>query len=82
MYIYFSFDTIFERVWLLSRVPLYRVTVAKETTEPVRTKFLVVKLESPFLKNYDRRHDLTVTEYLCHKGPRICSVGRTHKQGS
>jgi hypothetical protein len=51
MYIYFSFDTIFERLWLLSRVPLYRVTVTKETTEPVRTKFLVVKLESPFLKN-------------------------------
>ena len=58
MYIYFSFDTIFERLWLLSRVPLYRVTVAKETTETVRTKFLVVKLESPFLKNYGRRHDL------------------------
>jgi len=37
-------------------------------------------LKSSLRKFYDHLHDLvTVTEYLCHKFPRICSIYRIYK---
>jgi hypothetical protein len=45
-----------------------------------KQSFLVVKLKLSHRKFYGQHHDwLTVTEYLCHKWPRICSVCRNHK---
>jgi hypothetical protein len=40
--------------------------------------FLLVKLKSSLRKVYGRHREtlLTVTEYLCHKWPRICSTCR------
>ena len=41
--------------------------------------FLVAKPKSPLRTFYSRHHDLgRVTEYLCHKWPRICAVFFPH----
>jgi len=42
-------------------------------TKLLKLGFLVVKLKSSLWKFYDRHAD-SVTEYLCYKWPRICSV--------
>ena len=71
--IYLSVDTIFQGMWFLSWFPWQRIATNKNGNG-IRS-----------LRN--RKTWLTITEYLCHKSPRIYiyiyiySVCRNHNQG-
>jgi len=62
---YGSYHDFIDRGLLLTRKVLNQV-------------FLVVKVKS-FLRRYYGRGLVNCYEYLCHKGPRMCSVCRNHK---
>ena len=72
--IYLSVHTIFQSLWFLSGFLWWWVAANKEPTEPKVLGGKVAIITSKVLTW------LTITEYLCHKWPRICSTYRKHFQ--
>ena len=70
-YIYPSVDTTFQRLWFISWFPWYMAVANIEFT--VAKLNLSLRTFSVATVNW-----LTVTEYLPHKSPRICSVCCNH----